>query len=95
MTRTYVALLDGGRRQETVRVTPIGAGVYDVEVGGAVQRVDVARHDPGTMSLLVDGRSYSVELDERRTEARVRVGDSSHAIEILDERRMRLRPPAR
>jgi biotin carboxyl carrier protein len=87
----YVALLDGGRREETVRVVQLGAGVYEVEIGGKVHRVDAFRHDYGTISLLVDTASYSVQLDPRETEVKVHVYDNVYSLEILDERRLRMR----
>ncbi len=91
---TYVALLDGGKREETVRVRQIGTGVYEVEVGGKVHRVDAFRHDYGTISLLVDADSYSVQLDESPAGVKVRVRDNKYALEILDERRLRMRRAA-
>ena len=88
---TYVALLDGGRREETIQVTQLATGVYRVEVGGKVRRVDAFRHDYGTISLLVDTQSYSVQLEQRATEVRVHLRGSHYPFEILDERRLRMR----
>jgi biotin carboxyl carrier protein len=90
MTR-YVALLDGGRREEVVGVTQESRGVYLVEVRGKVHRVDAYRHDGGTMSLLVGARSFSVQLDAGATDVKVRIRGSTYPVEILDERRQRLR----
>jgi len=91
---TYVALLDGGRREETIRVTLQGPGLYEVEVGGQVHRVDAFRHDYGTISLLVDAESYSVQIDQGGTEAKVHIRGSTYPLEILDERRLRMRRAA-
>ncbi len=88
---TYVALVDGGRREESIRVTQLGAGIYEVEIGGKVHRVDAFRHDYGTISLLVDTESYSVQLDPGPAGVKVRVRDSVYGLEILDERRLRMR----
>ncbi len=88
---TYVALLDGGKREETLLVRQLGAGIYEVELGGKVHRVDAFRHDYGTISLLVDTDSYSVQLDQGPAAVRVRVRDSVYGLEILDERRLRMR----
>jgi biotin carboxyl carrier protein len=87
----YVALLDGGRREETLRVERVGAGIYDVTLRGKTHRVDAFHHDHGTISLLVDAESYSVQLDERGTGMRVHLRDSTFPLEILDERRARMR----
>ena len=89
--RSYVALLDGGRREVVVEVRPAGPGVYDVEVSGRVHRVDAFRHDAATMSLLVAGESHSVGLDGEGPAVKVHVGGAIHALELLDERRLRTR----
>ena len=90
--KRYVALLDGGSREETVEVEPIGPGLYEVRIGGEASRVDAYRHDSGTLSLIVDTTSYSVVLDQRGASTRVCVRPNQQfAIEILDERRLRMR----
>ncbi len=94
MTR-YVALLDGGRREEPVEVEAVAPGVYQVTVGGVTRRFDAFAHDAGTLSLLVEGESHSAELDERRGGTRVAVRGSVFNVEILDERRLRARRAAR
>jgi biotin carboxyl carrier protein len=97
---TYVALLDGGKREVPVDVVQRAPGVYEVRIGGEVHVVDAYRHDHGTLSLLVDTQSYTATLDERGAQAqahahvRVRVQDSVFAMEILDEKRLRLRRAA-
>jgi biotin carboxyl carrier protein len=91
---SYVALLDGGRREEKVEVRPLAPGIFEVRIGDRVRRVDAWRHDHGTLSLLVDGRSWSATLDERDPAIHVRVRDSVFPIEILDERHLRLRRAA-
>ncbi len=91
---TYVALLDGGRREETIDVTPEGPGVYRVEMGGEVHQVDAFRHDYGTVSLLVDTASYSVQLDAGDSEVKAYIRGSAYPLEILDERRLRMRRAA-
>lgn len=88
---TYVALLDGGKREEALRVERIGPGIYEVTLRGETHRVDAFHHDHGTISLLVDTRSHSVQLDERGNGMRVHLRDSVFPLEILDERRARMR----
>jgi len=92
--RTYVALLDGGRREESIEVAQQGPGVYEVRIGGRTHQVDAFRHDYGTISLLVDRESFSVQLDQRTAEVKVHVRDSTYPLEILDERRLRMRRAA-
>jgi len=90
----YVALLDGGKREVAVEVTRGEDGTFEVRLGETVHRVDAFRHDHGTLSLIVDTQSFSVMLDRREGPAKVRVRDSVFAVEILDERRVRLRNAA-
>jgi biotin carboxyl carrier protein len=87
----YVALLDGGAREERVEVTRTGPGTYEVRLRGRVHVVDAFRHDHGTLSLLVDTESYAATLDERAGKVHVRVRGSVYPIELLTERRLRLR----
>jgi biotin carboxyl carrier protein len=100
---TYVALLDGGRREETIGVAPSGPGIYEVRIGGKVHRVDVFQHDYGTISMIVDTESYSVQLDEvdpttssgktvsSGKAVKVHVRGTTYPLEILDERLLRMR----
>jgi biotin carboxyl carrier protein len=87
----YVALLDGGAREERVEVVRTGPGTYEVRLRGAVHAVDAFRHDHGTLSLLVDGESFAATLDERGGRVHVRVRGSVHPVEILSEAKLRLR----
>jgi len=91
---TYVALLDGGRREETVEVKSLEPGVYEVALRGRTHRVDAFQHDSGTVSLLVDTRSHSATIDRRGTRLEVHLRDSVFPVEILDERRLRMRRAA-
>jgi biotin carboxyl carrier protein len=93
----YVALLDGGRREVGIGVERVAPGVYEVRIGERVHRVDAFVHDYGTLSLLVDDASHSLQLDARGGGAvRVHLRDSVFPVEILDEKRLRMRrAPAR
>ncbi len=91
---TYVALLDGGRREESVDVRQTGPGLYEVRVGGKVHVVDAFRHDYGTLSLLIDTASYSAMLDWRDAKVNVRLRHSIIPIELLDEKKLRMRRAA-
>ncbi len=91
---TYVALLDGGKREETVEVRRLGTGRYEVRLRGKVHVVDAFRHDYGTLSLIVDGRSHSAMLDWRDTKVNVRLRHAVIPLELLDERKLRMRRAA-
>jgi biotin carboxyl carrier protein len=90
----YVALLDGGRREEPIDVRAIGPGTYEVRLRGKVHVVDAFRHDYGTLSLIVDTSSYSAMLDWRETKVNVRLRHAIVPLEILDEKKLRMRRAA-
>ena len=90
----YVALLDGGKREETIEVRQTGPGSFEVKLRGTVHVVDAFEHDYGTLSLIVDTASYTAMLDQRDVHVRVRVKDSVYPIEILDEKKLRMRRAA-
>ena len=89
----YVALLDGGKREETIEVRQTGPGSFEVKSKG-VHVADAFEHDYGTLSLIVDTASYTAMLDQRDVHVRVRVKDSVYPIEILDEKKLRMRRAA-
>ncbi len=91
---TYVALLDGGRREEPVEVRRLSERLYEVRLRGQVHVVDAFRHDYGTLSLIVDNASYSAMLDWRGADVKVRLRHSTFPLEVLDEKRLRLRRAA-
>ena len=92
---TYVALLDGGKREERVEIRQVAPGSYQVMLRGRTHVVDAFKHDYGTLSLIVDTASYTATLDRREGgHVRVRVADSEFPIEVLDERKLRLRRAA-
>lgn len=95
----YYAILDG--QEHLVEVSSRGA-MYRVAIHpGPKERPDAPPrvlevdtvHLPGaTLSLIVDGNSARVDLEPWKDGAlAVRVGEELHAVEILDERRLRLR----
>ncbi len=91
---TYVARHDGGKREETVEVRRLGTGRYEVRLRGKIHVVDAFRHDYGTLSLLVDTKSHSAMLDWRDTKVNVRLRHAVIPLELLDERKLRMRRAA-
>jgi biotin carboxyl carrier protein len=59
-----------------------------------VHVVDAYRHDYGTQSLVVHQASYSAKLDWRNTKVNVRLRHAVIPLEVLDERKLRLRRAA-
>ncbi|HEY6004790.1 MAG TPA: biotin/lipoyl-containing protein [Anaeromyxobacter sp.] len=92
---TYVALMDGGKREESVEVKRLSEGLFEVTLRGKVHVVDAFRHDYGTLSLIVDTASYSAMLDWRGTKVSVRLRHATFPLEILDEKKLRMRRAAR
>jgi biotin carboxyl carrier protein len=91
---TYVALLDGGKREVTVEVREVREGVFEVQTGDELHVVDAHDYGEHLLQMLVDGACFLAVLDPRGHSLRVRVGDSVFPMEILDERRLRLRRAA-
>ena len=91
--RSYVALFEGGR-ERAVEVRALEAGIFEVRLGDRVHRVDAYRHDYGTLSLIVDTASYSAMLDWRDTQVNVRLRHAIIPLELLGEKRLRMRRAA-
>lgn len=92
---SYVALLDGGKREVPVQVRSLENGIYEVRTGNVLHVVDA--HDNGNyiLQMLVDGACRLAVFDRRAEgQLRVRVDDSTFTLEMLDERKLRLRRAA-
>ena len=66
-------------------------GQFMLTIDGERHVVDALTLDHGAVSLLLDGNSYSVELEEDGEEIRVQVQGQVFHIDAADERRLRLR----
>lgn len=73
-----------------VTVEDSGQRMFRVVVGEREYAVDAARIRPGTWSLLIDGRSLIVDLDERRTGTTLCLGRNEYTIDLDDAQRKRL-----
>ena len=82
------------RARRRCRCAAPAPGSYEVRLRGKVHVVDAFRLDFGTLSLLVDQASYSAMLDWRDTKVNVRLRHAIVPLELLDERRLRLRRAA-
>ncbi|RMH39830.1 MAG: biotin/lipoyl-binding protein [Deltaproteobacteria bacterium] len=78
-----------------IRVEPIDGDRWRVEIDGRVHEADARQVRPGTWSLLVDGRSWLVDIDERRRGTVVAVAGSETTVAVEDARRKRLAEVAR
>jgi biotin carboxyl carrier protein len=78
-------------RERTVTVDgPSPDGRFRVWVDGAEQAVDARALRPGTWSVVLDGRSYVVDLDRRRNGIAASVGDSEAMLRVEDALHKRL-----
>ncbi|MHB1843589.1 MAG: biotin/lipoyl-containing protein [Deltaproteobacteria bacterium] len=62
-----------------------------ITLDGEVHELDAVRLEGGALSLIVDGRSFSAEIEEAGDVSSVLLGGSVFPVEMLDERRLRLR----
>ena len=79
-----------GERSYTVEIEEVGKSLYRVAVDGSEFLVDGKKTGVTNYSLIVDNRSFEVDVDISEDEYRVLVDGRSYHINLLDERRMRL-----
>jgi biotin carboxyl carrier protein len=79
-----------GERTYTVEIEEIGKSVYRVGVDGSEFIVDGKKTGQSNYSLIVDNRSFEVDVDNTEDEYRVLVDGRSYHVHLLDERRVRL-----
>jgi biotin carboxyl carrier protein len=85
----YHAILDG--EEHVVEIAPHGSG-YRVTVGEQALEVDAAHLQGFALSLIVGTRSVRCDIEPRADgKVAVLVGETVYSLEILDERRLRLR----
>jgi biotin carboxyl carrier protein len=85
----YTAILQGEER--IVEVTPASNG-YRVAIGEKVLDVDAVHLGANALSLIIGTRSYRCDLEPGKDgRLSVLVGDTIHPLEILDERKLRMR----
>ncbi|MBI4523129.1 MAG: biotin/lipoyl-binding protein [Deltaproteobacteria bacterium] len=77
-------------RMYSVEIEEVGKSVYRVCVDGNEFLVDGKKTGLSSYSLIVDNRSFEIDVDIREDEYRVLVDGRSYHIRLVDERRMRL-----
>jgi biotin carboxyl carrier protein len=89
MKRDLIVTADG--RDRTVAVEgPLPDGRFRVTIDGKVFEVDGRAVRPGTWSIVLDGHSYMVELDKRRTGIAASVGAGETMLQVEDALHRRL-----
>jgi len=81
-------------REHWVEVEPEGAG-WRVLVDGNPAYLDAVELSPGAYSILTDGRSREVAVDQDGDTTRVRLGGATYEMTVLDEVRARTQRPER
>jgi biotin carboxyl carrier protein len=89
MKRELIVTAHGRDRAVTVD-GPLDDGRFRVSIDGAERLVDARALRPGTWSLLIDGRSFVVDLDPRRAGIAASVGASEVLLTIEDALHRRL-----
>ncbi len=92
--KRYVTRVRGAKDSVPVDIEALGGGRYVLTIDGTAHTVDALVLAHGAVSLLVDGRSHDVELDESGDEVQVLVGFELLTVDVADERSVRLRAGA-
>ena len=88
----YTTIVDGEER--VVEVTPRENG-FRVAIGDRVLEIDAVKLQQSAVSLLVGRRSYRCDVEAAKDgKVNVLVGETVYPLEILDERKLRLRRAA-
>jgi len=74
----------------TVEIEENGKSVYRVSVDGNEFLVDGKKTGRTNFSLIVDNRSFEIEVDNTEDEYRVLVDGRNYRIHLVDERRVRV-----
>jgi biotin carboxyl carrier protein len=85
---TFIARL--GEQTYTVEIEETGKGIYKVAVDGNEFLVDGKKTGRTNYSLIVDNRSFEIEVDNSEDEYRVLVDGRSYRVTLIDERRARV-----
>jgi biotin carboxyl carrier protein len=88
----YTTIVEG--EEQVVEITPRENG-YLVSLGGKVLEIDAVQLQGFAVSLIVGARSYRCDIEPGKDgKVNVLVGETVHPLEILDERKLRLRRAA-
>ncbi len=79
-----------GEQSYTVEIEETGKSVYRVSVDGNEFLVDGKKTGRTNFSLIVDNRSFEIEVDNTDDEYRVLVDGRNYRIHLVDERRVRI-----
>lgn len=60
--------------------------IYEVELDGEKRNVSISRISPTHLSILIEGRSYNVEVERFEGEYQITVADEIYSFRVADER---------
>ncbi|HEX9662518.1 MAG TPA: hypothetical protein VGB27_09550, partial [Candidatus Binatia bacterium] len=83
----FIATL--GEQKYTVEIEETGKSVYRVSVDGNEFLVDGKKTGRTNFSLIVDNRSFEIEVDHKGDEYLVLVDGRNYHVNLVDERRVR------
>jgi biotin carboxyl carrier protein len=89
MKRDLIVTADGRDRTVTVE-GPTPEGTFHVTIDGTLRIVDGRPIRPGTWSLLIEGASFVVDLDQRRNGIHASVGAGEVTLQVDDALHRRL-----
>jgi acetyl-CoA/propionyl-CoA carboxylase biotin carboxyl carrier protein len=81
---------EAGADRSVVIDGPLADGRFRVTIDGVPREVDARRVRPGTWSLVIDGQSFTVDLDRRRDAVAASVGASEVVLTVEDALHRRL-----
>jgi biotin carboxyl carrier protein len=87
----YFAKLKPNAPPVELSVERLNDGRYAVTLNGKRHEIDALMLAHGAVSMLIDGESHSVEFEERNDLVSVLLETQVNQIDIVDERRARLR----
>jgi biotin carboxyl carrier protein len=90
----YFATIQGHKDSVPIDVEPLGQSRYRVTLLGETHEIDALAFEHGTVSILLEGNSYSAEIDEAGDDVFVSLRGYQTRIDVVDERRKRLRAGA-
>jgi biotin carboxyl carrier protein len=79
-----------GEQNYSVEIEEIGKSLYRIAIDGNEFLVDGKKTGRTNYSLIVDNRSFEIEVDNAEDEYRVLVDGRNYHVHLVDERRVRV-----
>jgi biotin carboxyl carrier protein len=79
------------RPKKELLIEPLGDGHYAVSLDGVRHHLEALALPHGAVSMLVDGDSHAIEFEEKGDEVAVLLKGQLTVVDIVDERRARMR----